>query len=819
MKIVHLAVIFSLVAYFFAAPLALGQRSGGGRSGRTAPATPLDDQIDPDAAAPLSETGETLTDDTMTRVKPVARVTPPQLLASALAPRATGSMTGQPIALLEALSASSARGQSAAVAQSYWRLTAAVGMHHFALDAYQQIRDLAASQPGGLSASAEQENGGPLAAESVSARARLREAELNVLEAQQELAVLLSLPASAAAPLPSDMPHIGPYQTHFATVFTSRVPPPRTRLIDRTLPIRRKAIDVHAAAVMAAEDALQAAGESYNAEQTSPQALATHVKDLTERKNAFMSAVHVYNAQIAEYAASVAGESTSPQSFLAMLIKPRTTGTGAATGGAGSRSGASSADAPTTGSNNRSYEPRPTEEVRDDSDLGIGDPAPPSRPRGMPPRPRTRGNSQEPTPAEEPEVAEPTSLRSGSRSTVDGRTTRRVPASDTSAGDAATKNSGQQSTPAKSKAMTPTSKGGSAGASTANQDKSTNSTSTTKKNSSKGSSAGSPSASASSKPEISDSTDDATFSVEGSNEAGTADPTAGEPAAPPEKSNDSQTLRLQNSDEAGLYSGLLGLAPYKRVHKLSSILNWDRSLPEGSGSTVTLEECLAQTSGADRGAVISAFWHTRQHAARYQVLAQQAEQLDLLFQLAPDMAGRPDGAAAVVYLQAAKLRADAALLDSHAALVENQFELTRLAGRPLESQWLLPGTAPHAGRYDLKLEAQPESLAASRNLKHLAAVVSGLHNSLNDRAAAVVYADAARSQGNSAFQAGEMPISDLLTSVRFQTDETLAFLAVLTQYNVAIANYALSVLPGEMPTAKFVGSLVVTQKSAGMDDL
>ena len=54
-------------------------------------------------------------------------------------------------------------------------------------------------------------------------------------DAQQELADLLGIPPTSPLPLAADTPLVGAYRTYFETLFASRMPPPRMRLIDRTL--------------------------------------------------------------------------------------------------------------------------------------------------------------------------------------------------------------------------------------------------------------------------------------------------------------------------------------------------------------------------------------------------------------------------------------------------------------------------------------------------------------------------------------------------------------------------------------------------------
>lgn len=81
--------------------------------------------------------------------------------------------------------------------------------------------------------------------------------------------------------------------------------------------------------------------------------------------------------------------------------------------------------------------------------------------------------------------------------------------------------------------------------------------------------------------------------------------------------------------------------------------------------------------------------------------------------------------------------------------------------------WPMPSTAAYTGPYLLKLEAQPRRLVESWPVRRLAAVIPGLAESIQRHATAVVEAD---------------------------------------------AEYALTVLPPEIPTEKLVTALVVEGK-------
>ena len=207
--------------------------------------------------------------------------------------------------------------------------------------------------------------------------------------------------------------------------------------------------------------------------------------------------------------------------------------------------------------------------------------------------------------------------------------------------------------------------------------------------------------------------------------------------------------------------------------------------------------------------MIDAYWAARQQAAAYQVTAQQGELLKELVPAAIENRRRQLGAESMLQLRAARLAADADLFRARAELDESQFDLTRRVGRPTDGNWLLPTTAPHAGSYDLKLAVQSPQLVQSWPLRRAAAMVPGLHQNLAECATAVVRADAARAAATADYQAGRRPLGDVLASVDDQTRQTLAFLQTLSDYNQAIADYALAVLPPNLPPEKLVQTLVL----------
>ena len=176
------------------------------------------------------------------------RLSPPEMVATAMVLPPGSTLTGQPWTLFNVLSATADRRQQLEMTRAYWRLVQAVAEYHFCGEHAGRLARM--KSPGGDAATRLAQ---------ASAAAMLRQAELEATEAQYELARLLRLPAGAALPLPADRPHVGAYRTNFQALFAGRIPPEPAALMDRILPIQRRAIDEQATAVQAAEDVLAAA--------------------------------------------------------------------------------------------------------------------------------------------------------------------------------------------------------------------------------------------------------------------------------------------------------------------------------------------------------------------------------------------------------------------------------------------------------------------------------------------------------------------------------------------------------------------------------
>jgi hypothetical protein len=279
------------------------------------------------------------------------------------------------------------------------------------------------------------------------------------------------------------------------------------------------------------------------------------------------------------------------------------------------------------------------------------------------------------------------------------------------------------------------------------------------------------------------------------------------PSSPPQPRTTNKPV--ESSSFAPQYPALVNASADVQAKQLATAIFWDRSLPAGSGSPISLADCLLRDAGSDRQATIDAYWLVRQRAAQYQLFIEEAEFFSAIFPVALEHRGEPSGAADMLQLQVAQLAAKAAADDALAALVEAQYALALRIGAVADATWPLASTVPHSGSYLLKLEVQPPNVVQSWPVRRLAATVPELGESVRQHATAVVEADAARSDAAEKYRLGAATISQTLESIAAQSEQTMAFVNSLTAYNRAIAEYALTVLPPGTPADKLVAALVI----------
>jgi hypothetical protein len=234
------------------------------------------------------------------------------LMTQALTAPKESSLAGRATTLLELMGrVGGDRSRQAWVVRDYWKLSAAQADYNWAADEAARLDQITAAK--GLESPI-------LTAAQAAAQARLREAQVAAITAQQELADLLGIADKAQMPLAADPPLFGPYRTYFDALFAGKVPPPRTRAIDRGLPVRLEAIQSRTVAVHAAATAVRTADDLRTRGQADLRTLLDCHADLSRQRRAFLATVRDYNLDIGDYALAVADPSTTTERLVAMLI-------------------------------------------------------------------------------------------------------------------------------------------------------------------------------------------------------------------------------------------------------------------------------------------------------------------------------------------------------------------------------------------------------------------------------------------------------------------------------------------------------------------
>jgi hypothetical protein len=275
---------------------------------RSAPAAAGDNQVSQGPIALASNTPSTLPAETSERPNSAKR-----LLEDALSNRPHAALEGTPLALRDAVAGTIDRQLQLQIVSAYWQLTAAVARHRFALAEVEWLANIVVPD---TSAAAVR-----LAAAQAIATAELEAAELDAVSKQYAMAEMVSNGVSSQPVLPTDLPIVGPYQTHFESLFASRPAPAGLHRIHRVLPLRLAAINARATAVDGADKLVSNAESAYVAGEVSLDELLRRFDVFRSQRLAFLAAVRDYNVDIAAYALAVADANAGHDKIVSMLVE------------------------------------------------------------------------------------------------------------------------------------------------------------------------------------------------------------------------------------------------------------------------------------------------------------------------------------------------------------------------------------------------------------------------------------------------------------------------------------------------------------------
>lgn len=238
-----------------------------------------------------------------------------QLLKQSLEARVQHELPGQPVPLSAVVERGSGAAQRIRAVQTYWKLVTKMALYHAAIDDRNHLAQINARQLAGHDRAA-------LAAAQLAADAAIERAELDFVTAQHELSEIARFSDVELQALPSDIPLVSEYRTHFTTLYGSGSAPSGLRRLDRAMPYHLKNVRARADSVVAAQQAMQAAVEAVSMGQASMSSVLEVHEHFKRERTAFSAAVFDYNAMIAEYALNVA-PNQSPGTIVSMLIKTR----------------------------------------------------------------------------------------------------------------------------------------------------------------------------------------------------------------------------------------------------------------------------------------------------------------------------------------------------------------------------------------------------------------------------------------------------------------------------------------------------------------
>lgn len=748
-----------------------------------------------------------------------AQTLAPDLMAEALAARQGGAVNGRPLMLAAALGSATDRRQQLEVVHAYWRLTEALARYNFHFDHQQQLRQL----------SARGDDSSLMAAAGASAAAGVRDAELAVVTAQHDLLAAGSFPSGAPLFVPADRPHLGAYRTNFNELFSMRAAPPRARLIDEILPPLLKAIDVRANAVGAALRAQSAAIAAYQAGRVDLGTALSCMVEYQRQREAFVDVVCRYNDNIADYALNVAGITASGPGLVSLLISqpqgaasPQAASSDAGMGGPGGSTTVGvnppasgmipgTMIAPPDGGTLtgggvpmlRSGVPTLAPPRPSDMAQGFGSPTP--APFSTPTLPPAAGNA----PSLAPVFGQPT------LAPPPGQPTLAPPASGQPA--ALPGNTAPRGVPSAGLAppLVPMAADGRVVPATAVMD-------------------GGPPPTGNAPPTANPPTGNsslaapAAFTPDPARQAAPLPPPPAE-VSPPDKDKDDWRAPAPKQSSARARVWLVArqgagppaetlskpdarLAPAALVAQakmLAATLYGPQAGAERWGEPVALVDCLRGRAPAQRQTTIEAFWTARQRAAEYGMLLRQREMFAGLSSAAAARGGAT-AAGLTARLESAQLAAEAQILEGRAALLEAQFELAAQLGRPATAAWPLPSGVPNAGPYAVRLETLPADRAGLPGLRRLSFTLPILSRAVQEHATAVLEAERNRADVVTRFDPAAANIEKPVAAIGRQTAATFAFLRILSEFNRAIAGYALAVLPAGAPAEQLAGALAAS---------
>lgn len=695
-----------------------------------------------------------------------------ELVREAIALPKSTTIEGKERSLYETLAPLGDRRRQLEAVTAYWKLAAETAEYHFDWQQTQFLEHLNKAMNGrGNDPTTAAEVGSRLA----TSQARLRESELRLYDAQFDLSQQSWQTNGAARPLTTDLPHTGSYKTKFESLFGNGVPSGRLVLLNRTLPLRQEIVNARAESVWAAQSGYEQTFSAFQQGRLPAEEVLAALDDFRRRRSEFVEAVRKYNDEIAEYAFSSAPEGISTAALVGMLLKnPAKPAGGTVSDNSWNAPFIDVGVTPAT-----FVAPPPTNGTPTLAPpLSTPQPDPISAPIDAPFSPPSSGvppNVLPPAVSSPPSAAPPNALVPydptaplAPGSVPPPITPDMQRASANSGGALPVANATPGGNPLRGQptlAPPPTSATASPGAAVPAMANNPYAPATS-------SPAAVPPSSASPPPGM----------------LPPFVPQQAQPVPPTQTRYKVHTTRFQSAAPNGM----------TRAQATQELVEaaYDLRATSLDGTPISLAACLAKVSSERRTEVLAVYWFAAEQRAKYRTWAQAHDTLNGVSPQSPLQAS--------AVLAALAERTEAAIRLNYARV-----RLMECIGHSLEETWLTPETLPHGGRYDTKADALKERINADPRLQHDVERIAALYDMLQWRAEAVSSARTAAQGTVSRARQQQTPSHIPLQAVEREARETCELLETTTRYNLAIADYALAVLPTTAPRDTLVSALVV----------
>jgi len=244
---------------------------------------------------------------------PAIKVKPSALVSSILQSPSAAQLPGQKVTLLEVLGTTSSRQEQTERVVLYWELSSTVADHYLALREQQDLQGCSNITTGGSEV---------WQAANDRLNVRVESTRRAAMATQLRFASKLGRPATAALPLPGDLPHCGNYKPQYQEIFAGRKSTEAEQLKE-LLPLRYAEMKLAAARVAEMQDllAMTIVGIGPGSGAREAQVVVDAMALLSLERRAFLQIAKDYNQRIVCYAMLAKPQPLQTSRLVAMLIK------------------------------------------------------------------------------------------------------------------------------------------------------------------------------------------------------------------------------------------------------------------------------------------------------------------------------------------------------------------------------------------------------------------------------------------------------------------------------------------------------------------